>query len=251
MAERLVQPDPYVLCALRTLCVCAVHITLFLSPLPPWLLWLVWLRVRPPCREWHVGLPGRAPRRLAQDGVVRRPPGAGLAGRPGCDGAAARLSTLWEQEAAAWDPRGRAAALRSSGSDSGLNSACGQQEAGVTSLQPGPLSGPGGTAGGPEAAGVWAWLSGRRVAGKRGLATTPGSRSSGNLMARTRGPVEMCMQGGLMAERGPSLRTPVASPEEVSTGRSCADPLWSGLRSFFAGLGWAVLSLVSLLRVAL
>lgn len=119
VAERLYGLGPYVLCALGTLCVCAVRAPPFLSLLPPWLLWLVWLRVRPRLRDVHVVVARLAPARLARDGTLQRPPGAGLASRPDRARAAAGLSTLWAEEAAAWGRSGRSAVLRGRGSGSG------------------------------------------------------------------------------------------------------------------------------------
>lgn len=56
MVKRLVRPGPCVPCALRALCVCVVRSPPFLTPLRPWLQWLVWLRVRPRLQGRHVGL---------------------------------------------------------------------------------------------------------------------------------------------------------------------------------------------------
>lgn len=193
----MVRPEPYVLCALRALCACAVRSTPFLPLLPPWLPWLVWLLVRPQLRDWHVGLAGPAPTRLARDDVLQRPPGAGLARRPGRVRTVAGLSTQWAAEAAAWGARGSPAALgcRGSGLSRGPVGSCSAEAAawaGQRPLEPGWR----------EAARVWAWLPGRRGGRRRGPATL-GSRASGKPMARTRGRVETAAKGGLVSERGP------------------------------------------------
>lgn len=140
VAERLARSEPCELRALRPLCVCAVRSTPFLPPLPPWRLWLVWLRVRPRLRDGHVGFAGPAHAGPARDGALQRPSEAGLVGWPDRARAAAGLSTLWAEEAAAWGPRGRAAAPGAAAWNRA--SACGQQGAAVPRLRPGQVSGP-------------------------------------------------------------------------------------------------------------
>lgn len=227
VAERLYGLRPYVLCALGTLCVCAVHAPPFLSRLPPWLLWLVWLRVRPRLRDVHVVLARLAPARLARDGTLQRPPGAGLARRPDRARAAAGLSTLWAEEAAAWGRSGRSAGLRGRGSGSGP---C-LWPAGSWDVEAPAWAGQR-----PVEPGRRGYLGGER--GRRGGPATLGTRASGKPMAGTRGPVEMSM-AWTISERGPSSRTPVVSPEEVRSSGSHAQTLFGvGLPSLTqAGTG--------------
>lgn len=165
VAERLARSEPCELRALRPLCVCAVRSTPFLPPLPPWRLWLVWLRVRPRLRDGHVGFAGPAHAGPARDGALQRPSEAGLVGRPDRARAAAGLSTLWAEEAAAWGPRGRATAPGGRRLESGLclrpAGSCSAEAAawaGQRSLEPGRR----------EAARAPAWLPGRRAGKVKG-----------------------------------------------------------------------------------
>lgn len=112
-----------------------------------------------------MGFAGPAHAGPARDGALQRPSEAGLVGRPDRARAAAGLSTLWAEEAAAWGPRGRAAAPGGRRLESGLclrpAGSCSAEAAawaGQRSLEPGRR----------EAARAPAWLPGRRAGKVKG-----------------------------------------------------------------------------------
>lgn len=112
-----------------------------------------------------MGFAGPAHAGPARDGALQRPSEAGLVGRPDRARAAAGLSTLWAEEAAAWGPRGRAVAPGGRRLESGLclrpAGSCSAEAAawaGQRSLEPGRR----------EAARAPAWLPGRRAGKVKG-----------------------------------------------------------------------------------
>lgn len=112
-----------------------------------------------------MGFAGPAHAGPARDGALQRPSEAGLVGRPDRARAATGLSTLWAEEAAAWGPRGRAAAPGGRRLESGLclrpAGSCSAEAAawaGQRSLEPGRR----------EAARAPAWLPGRRAGKVKG-----------------------------------------------------------------------------------
>lgn len=190
--------------------------------------------MRPRLRDVHVVLARLAAARLARDGTLQRPPGAGLASRPDRARAAAGLSTLWAEEAAAWGRSGRSAVLRGRGSGSGpCLWPAGSWNVGAPAWAGQRPVGPGRR----EAARVSAWLPGRRAGKEKGTCHPWDSRireacgqdsgTSGNVHA----------VDGLISERGSRVRTPVVLPAEVSSsGSRRADPFWR--RARFSHPGW-------------